>query len=104
MFEFDLRISTRPENFYRKSSTAKTCLNCRLVKVSNWTLYRRDLKKRGLLPVILCSFILEKGVYFNPYFTMNDPDPKARLIFSITILCQYNKEKKEIKAQGGDEE
>ena len=40
--------------------------------------------------VTFCSLILKKGVYYNPYFTMDNPDTEGGLIFPIIILLQYN--------------
>jgi hypothetical protein len=30
------------------------------------------------------------GVYYKPYFTINNPDSKGKIIFSIIMQTQYN--------------
>ena len=45
---------------------------------------------RGLLPVTFASKKFKKGVYYNPYFTNDNPDSEGWLIFSIIVLLRYN--------------
>ena len=51
--------------------------------------------------VTFYSPFLEKGVYYNPYFTIDNPDTDGQLIFPIIILPQYNIAQSKIIPQKG---
>jgi len=53
------------------------------------------------LPVLFISKNPKKGVYYNPYFTINNPDPRGRLIFSIIISLRYNTSLDNVISQKG---
>jgi hypothetical protein len=46
----------------------------------------------GLLPETFPSKKLKKGVYYNPYFTIDTPDPEGQIIFPTIMLLQCKAE------------
>jgi hypothetical protein len=62
----------------------------KIIFTISFLVFTRPNERCKLVPETFASKKSKKGVYYNPYFTIDHSDSKGRLIFAIIISAQYN--------------